>query len=307
MNKKYDIWIGCATPGPIQLSKVQSLYNKLSSYNYQILTYFYNEINMIMNNQKAEYYYRNLPISVPRLVLLESFELDANTKIILQQFKMENVICLNDGQAISTAHNKLECAKILAKNNIPTPKTCSLQPSSVETNIDIIEKTIGYPCIIKPIEGTLGIDISLCNSRDELSKLLYSSLEKLHEFFAQECVTSSIGTSLRVLVVDDQILGGMKRSNVTGKFISNIFQGGIGEPYQLTQQTKDLCLKINKVLELKISGIDLLFDRNNDFTVCEVNPTTGFAGFEKANGVDVAGIIAEYCHFLLLNQSNQSK
>ena len=105
--------------------------------------------------------------------------------------------------------------------------------------------------------------------------------------------------ALPILVVGHQVVGGMKRIAKPGDFRSNISANGHGESFPLPQETKDLCLKITKVLDLKIAGIDLLFDDRGGFTVCEINATPGFSGFERFVNNRISNIIADYCHDLI--------
>ena len=96
-----------------------------------------------------------------------------------------------------------------------------------------------------------------------------------------------------MFVVGNRVLGAMKRSSKDGSFKANITRGGVGEAYPLTDEIRDLALRVAHSLDLEIAGVDLLFGRDG-FLVCEANSAPGFEGFERATGVNVAKAIIDY-------------
>lgn len=62
----------------------------------------------------------------------------------------------------------------------------------------------------------------------------------------------------------------------------------------LSEQGKQLAIEVSNILGMDVCGIDLLQLNDGSFVVCEANANVGFIAFDKACGMDVAGIIADF-------------
>jgi len=111
----------------------------------------------------------------------------------------------------------------------------------------------------------------------------------------QECITTSLGRDLRVLVVGGKVIGAMKRCN-DKDFRANIHRGAEGTTFKLPRSAEYLALSAVRVLNVEIAGVDLLFDdeEGTKFRVCEVNSSPGFEGFEKATSANVPEHLISY-------------
>ena len=74
------------------------------------------------------------------------------------------------------------------------------------------------------------------------------------------------------MIVDGKIIGVKQRKAASTSVKSNLHQGGVGIlcPGKYPKAEK-LALEIANIIGLKISGVDLLFCKNKEFIVCEVN------------------------------------
>lgn len=223
-------------------------------------------------------------------------------KYLLSAIESLKIPTFNRMQAIENCDDKMLTYMKIADNNVKIPDTIS-GLLCYDNNATISKQTLcdieklGYPIIVKESYGSRGKGVYIANDRKGLLDICQKVKCKPHLF--QKCVTTSYGKDVRVIVVGGRVLGGMLRQS-NGDFRSNLAVGGNASIYELDENTKALCLKIADILNLDYCGIDLLFDGNGGFYVCEVNSNAFFNGFEKATGINVAKTYAEY----ILNKIN---
>ena len=193
-------------------------------------------------------------------------------------------------EGIAVCDDKMTTYLSLAGKGIPMPNTlagllCYNKDEKVkEETLDRIENILGYPLVAKTSFGSLGQGIYLVKNREEL-RLIAEKLKTVPHLF-QEFIESSYGKDLRVIVIGDEVVGGMLRSSDID-FRSNVGSGGKGEKYVPDEEAMALSLKIAKILRLDYCGIDLLFGKDGP-VVCEVNSNAYFKTFEAVVGVNVA-------------------
>ena len=88
---------------------------------------------------------------------------------IIRQFEKMGVPCVNPSLAINTVRDKLLTGQILAANNIPIPKTMMVR---YPIDDGLVEKQIGFPCVVKLVTGSYGEGVYLCHSDHEYRKLI---------------------------------------------------------------------------------------------------------------------------------------
>ena len=240
--------------------------------------------------------YKGEDVELPELVLVRlgagilPFQL-----AVLRHFEQAGVIVINGSGSIETAKNKMMTSQILSREGIPIPKTMMVRFPIQEK---LIAENIGYPCIIKVVTGSYGAGVYLCEKKRDYKKIVefIESLGNKKTLLVQEYLGDRPGEDLRVLVIGGKVVGAMKRTAPEGDFRANITSGGTGEGFEVTPEIDYIARETARTLGLTIAGIDLLFD-NRGFRVCEANSNSGFSGFEKYCGVDVADLITEYIKY----------
>jgi len=109
----------------------------------------------------------------------------------------------------------------------------------------------------------------------------------------QEYIEEAGGADIRVIVVDGEVVGAMKRQGAEGDFRSNLHQGGQATLYKLSRKEKATALAAAKAMGLGVCGVDMIPSSRGPL-VMEVNSSPGLEGIEKATGVDIAGKIMDY-------------
>lgn len=211
---------------------------------------------------------------------------------VIRYFELDGIECYNSSESINLVQDKFQSSEILAYAGIAVPHTMIVKFPS---RTDLVEKTIGFPCIVKVIVGSFGEGVYLCKTKQEYIKFI-EFVDAVHNektLIVQEYIDQHPGEDLRVFVVGGKVLGAMKRTAPADDFRANITNGGTGESFPVSKEIEQIALKTAAVLNLSIAGIDLLFD-NRGFRVCEANSNPGFSGFDKYCNTNVAYEIASF-------------
>jgi RimK family alpha-L-glutamate ligase len=252
------------------------------------------EIDLLVSrDDRKSIRYQNNIVSLPDVLLARTGSATGNYNLsVLRQFERLNVQTLPSSDSIVASKDKMYANQILAQAGLPIPKTL-LTRFPVKT--DIIEKQVGFPCVLKVVTGSHGAGVYLCETPKQFEDLseLISSLDFRNSMIVQEYIKHSEGKDLRVIVIGGKVVGAMLRESTDGSFKANISRGGIGKPYKVDDEMEMLSIQVAKTLNLDIAGVDLLFHPDG-YRICEANSSPGFKGFETALDINVPEKIFAY-------------
>ena len=213
-------------------------------------------------------------------------------KAVIRHFERMDIPVINSSDAIDNVKDKLYTHQILAQSNLDIPKTMLLRHP---IDIDFVEKNIGFPVIVKKISGSYGRGVFLCEDKKSLRQLVTMAelTKKSYDIILQEFIKDTWGKDLRVMVVNNKVVGCMLRQATDDDFRANISRGGEGFPYEVNEQIEWLSSESSKALDLDIAGVDLLF-QNGGYKICEVNSNPGFEGMENYTKKNIAGEIVSF-------------
>ena len=213
-------------------------------------------------------------------------------KAVIRHFERMGVPIINSSDAIDNVKDKLYSHQILAESNLDIPKTMLLKHP---IDVEFVEKNIGFPAIVKTISGSYGRGVFLAETKKQFKQLL--SMAELtkpkYNIIVQEFIKDTWGKDLRVLVVNNKVVGCMMRQSTDDDFRANLSRGGEGFPYEVNEQIEWLSSEASKALDLDIAGVDLLF-QNGGYKICEVNSNPGFEGMEMFTKKNIAGEIVSF-------------
>jgi ribosomal protein S6--L-glutamate ligase len=210
---------------------------------------------------------------------------------VIRQFEMMKTFTTLESQALTRSRDKLRSLQLLTRGNIGIPKTVFTNYSK-HTN-EIINNVDGAPVVIKLLEGTQGLGVVLAET-DSAASSVIEAFNGLHaRVILQEYIKEAKGADIRVLVVDGQVIGAMKRQGKVGEFRSNLHRGGKATLVQLSDEEENTAIKAARTLGLGISGVDLLQSERGPL-VMEVNSSPGLEGIERSTKKDIAGSIIKY-------------
>ena len=213
-------------------------------------------------------------------------------KAVIRHFERMGVPVINSSDSIDNVKDKLYSHQILAQSNLDIPNTMLLKHP---IDVDFVQKNIGFPAIIKTISGSYGRGVFLAETKKQLKQLLtMAELTKPgYNIIIQEFIKDTWGKDLRVLVVNNTVVGCMMRQSKDDDFRANLTRGGEGFPYEVNEKIEWLSIESSKALDLDISGVDLLFD-GDGYKICEVNSNPGFEGMENFTKKNIAEEIVQF-------------
>lgn len=201
----------------------------------------------------------------------------------------------NGASAIENCDDKMTTHIMLADNGIAMPDTLAgllYYDGSSPLPLDAvaeIERSLGYPVVIKQSYGSMGKGVFKADNRDELIAIAEKIKCTPHLF--QRYIASARGKDLRVIVIGGKTIGGIERSSAVD-FRSNIGLGGKAKRAIVPKSVAKTAEKAASVLGLDYCGIDFL--PSDEPLLCEINSNAFFDAFEAATGIDVAGAYADH-------------
>lgn len=233
------------------------------------------------------------PVSLPDFLLPRTYVIDSGyfALAVIRQFERLGVRVFNDSASIEIAADKLHAHQALVGAGIPTPTTML---AKFPIDIELIEKKIGFPLVVKTLLGVNGTGVFLMEDHKTFANLmsLISETNPNIQLIFQKFIAQSRGRDIRAFVVDGQVIAAMERRAGDDDFKANISQGGSGLEIQLDKTATDLSIETAAALDLQVAGIDLLYDENG-YTICEANSFPGFKGLEQYCDVNVPRKIFE--------------
>lgn len=218
-------------------------------------------------------------------------------KYLSNQLSALGIKTFNSHEAVRVCDDKGETYLALAAAGVPVPDTffgalCYDKNDAYDmVFLNKIATELGYPVIVKESFGSMGKGVYLAKDEKELIEIAEKVKLKPHLF--QKYLPYKIGTDVRLIVLGGKVVGGIERFNKKD-FRSNVAIGGTATKIETPQKFKSVAEKCAKVLGLDYCGVDLLYGENGDPVVCEVNSNAFFEGMEKATGINVAKLYAEY-------------
>lgn len=210
---------------------------------------------------------------------------------VVRQFEMMKVFTAVESQAIVRSRDKLRSLQLLSRAGLGMPKTVFTNHSKEVRKV--IEKIGGAPVVIKLLEGTQGLGVVLADTVSAAESVIEAFYSLNARIIVQEFVKEAKGADIRAFVVNNEVVGAMKRQGKEGEFRSNLHRGGSASLIKLSRAEKAAALKAAKTLGLTIAGVDMLQSRRGPL-ILEVNSSPGLEGIEKATQIDIAGRIIEY-------------
>lgn len=257
------------------------------------------ELDLIVSfDDKKSIRYKSNIVELPDALLARTGSASGFFNLaVLRHFERLNVPTIPNSHAVEKALDKFQSCQIFSQHNLPIPKTM-LARFPVETSL--VKEQIGFPCVIKVNTGSHGAGVFLCENEKMFSDIteMIQSLNFKNSLMIQEYVSQSKGTDVRVIVIGGKVVGAMKRTATDDSFKANISRGGIGTPYDVSDELEMLALKTANVLDLDIAGIDLLFAEDGTYKICEANSAPGFKGFESALGISIPDKIFNYAKLI---------
>jgi RimK family alpha-L-glutamate ligase len=143
--------------------------------------------------------------------------------------------------------------------------------------------------IVKPLFGSLGAGMLRITDRD-LAYRTFSALEfGRYVYYIQKFIPHH-NRDIRALVIGNEVLAAMR---IGEGWKTNVSAGARVEPYELSDELKEVALKSAEILKCGYAGVDII--KNGDkFYVAEINAIPGWKGLQSVTGVNIAEKIIDH-------------
>lgn len=205
---------------------------------------------------------------------------------LLGRMEAAGIVVLNPPRAIECAVDKYLTTAVLQQAGLPVPETFVCENS--ELALEALQR-LGGDVVVKPLFGSEGRGIVRVSDPD-IGLRVFRAIERTGGLLYLQRFVEHEGFDVRALVLDGQIVGGMKRRS-TSDFRTNVSRDAVPEPHDLNEQERDFACRAAAATGARFAGIDLLYCRSGELFVIEVNAVPGWRAFQKVTGIDVAGAL----------------
>ncbi len=207
---------------------------------------------------------------------------------LLARLEANGVVVVNPPKAVEAAVDKYLTTARLSAAGLLSPTTYCCQ-----TTQDAFEAwdMLGRDVVVKPLFGGEGRGLVRVTERP-LASRAFRMLEQMGSVIYLQKFVEHEGHDLRLFVVGDEVLG-MRRVG-QDDWRTNISQGAIAEPLEVTPQLAELARKATDTIGATVAGVDLLPGKDGNLYVLEVNAVPGWKALAGVTGVDVARKVLDY-------------
>ncbi len=208
-------------------------------------------------------------------------------------FEAKGVKIINTSTTQMICDNKVLTDAELMKAGIPIPRT--ILSYDLESALQAA-KQLGYPIVVKPVQGSWGrlqalvSDDSCMRSILEYRESMPSPQFKVH--YVQEYIRKP-NRDMRIFVIGDDVPVGIYRISEKD-WRTNTALGGRAEPVKITDEIRELALRAAEAVGGGVLGVDIAEDPDRGYVVIEVNSNVDFKNTIRVTGFDVGQAIVEY-------------
>lgn len=211
---------------------------------------------------------------------------------ILQWFQSSGIKTLNSYDAARIGGDKVLTSFKLHKAGVPTPKV--KVAFDRETAFCAIEE-MGYPVVIKPVDGSWGRLIALIESPKAAEGILEhkSHLKSYFHgiFYLQEYINKP-DRDIRAFCIDKELVGATYRTSK--HWLTNAARGAKSLKCDVTPELEDLCVRAAEAVGGDAIAIDLM-ETSDGYTVHEVNCAMEFKSAHTVLETNLPERLIEYC------------
>lgn len=208
--------------------------------------------------------------------------------ILVRECRKRKIRVFDDLYRHYINENKLVSGYVLNENKILVPLTyyCGSLDSK---NMSKINKTIGFPLIIKKTDSAKGKAVFLIKNSPELSK--FASEYELTDYIIQKLIPNT--NDWRVyLTSDGKGFAITRRRTSDSEITNNISRGGTREYANLSKTMRRISVKASRALGINFAGVDFITVGRRHYML-EVNRAPSYTGMDK-NGKRAFDFVGEY-------------
>jgi len=206
---------------------------------------------------------------------------------VLHSLAQLGVPVFNTARAIEICVDKAATSFALARENLETPPTWTVQSEPIARQI-VRRETRRSPLVLKPLFGAQGFGLKLIRSEADLPPIE----EVAGVYYLQRYVGVERDgfRDIRLFVAQGRILAGMRRH--ASQWITNIKLGARPEWCEPGPQMISLALRAAQAVGADFAGVDMIEGEGNALQLLEVNSMPGWRGLQKVAPFSIADALA---------------
>jgi [lysine-biosynthesis-protein LysW]--L-2-aminoadipate ligase len=210
---------------------------------------------------------------------------------VMELLSGTGVTLVNDFKTVQLCGDKAFTSVKLKKHGVPTPDF--RVAFDKESALRAIED-IGYPAVLKPVDGSWGRMVSKIDNRESAEATLEhkSQLDShFHSIYYVQDFVETGNKDIRAFVLDQDVIGAAYRES--DHWITNAARGGESRAYPLTDELEEIVQSTSDVFGGGALAVDLL-ESERGLLINEVNCSMEFKESMKVIDRDIAAELLEY-------------
>lgn len=231
---------------------------------------------------------------------------------VLKFLKAHGTPSVNTYDVAARCGDKAETSLLLARAGVPTPRTkVAFTPEGVLKACN----DLGYPVVLKPTMGSWARLLAKVDNDEqadmviEHKEALPNPLQQIYyiqEYVAKPQANAAVGAhaiagiqhaggshrDIRAFVVGDQTIAAIYRNSP--HWITNTAKGGKASNCPVSPELNEFCLRAADAVGGGVLALDLM-ETEAGWTCHEVNHTMEFKNSVAPTGVDIPGLVLDYC------------
>lgn len=206
---------------------------------------------------------------------------------VLHSLAKLGVPVFNAARAIEICVDKAATSFALAREDLPTPPTWTIQSEPAARRI-VRRETRRGPLVLKPLFGAQGFGLKLIRGEDDLPS--FEEVAGVYYLQRYIGVERDGFRDIRLFVAQGRVIAGMSRH--ASHWITNIKLGARPEWCEPDPQMIDLALRAAAAVGADFAGVDMIRDAGNALQLLEVNSMPGWRGLQKVAPLSIADALA---------------
>ncbi len=231
--------------------------------------------------------------SLPQVDVVLDREISQSRALhVLNALEQDGVKTVNSYAAARVGGDKVLTSKRLHNAGIPTPKVKIA--FTRESALKAVEE-MGYPVVLKPVDGSWGRLIAKIESRTAAEAILEhkSQLSSYyHEIFYLQEYVEKPDRDIRAFVIKDETICAAYRTS--DHWLTNASLGSKTFNCPITPELNDLCVRATQAVGGEAIAVDLM-ETQDGFTVHEVNCAMEFKTSLQAVDIDIPKLLIDHC------------
>lgn len=223
---------------------------------------------------------------------------------ILRQFEVMGSYTLIKSIAITRSIDALRSMQILARENVPAPRTVFLREPD---QADQLVEHVGLPAVVKVASSIRRETTVLAETRKAVASVVRAFYVNDSTFMLQEYINSDESYPVRAVVVGSSVVASVRKSS--GDFMhsgSDAAASKYDKIAVLSDEQKKIAVRAAKAVGLSVCSVDMIVS-NDSCVVLSLSPYFGIENIEKVTKRNVAGKIIDYIEMNAKRRNKKDK